>query len=96
LNISISTLHGFVRLRSLGKRTLAKRLSSDDAQTVTSPANGTLAGSDQKATDPEEVHRRIAALKARKPTTTQSMDEIDFEPTQPLRLITPRGPASDQ
>jgi len=51
---------------------------------------------DRKAADDEEVRRRIAALKARKSATTSSIGEFDFDPTQPLRLITPGKPASDK
>ena len=49
---------------------------------------------DRKAADDEEVRRRIAALKARKPATTPSIGEVDFDPTQPLRLITLGKPTS--
>ena len=52
-------------------------------------------GSAQKPIE-DEVRQRIAALKARKPVTTPSLDDFHFDPTQPLRLITPGKPASDK
>jgi len=53
-------------------------------------------GSDRKAADDDEVRRRIAALKARKAATPSSIGEFDFDPTQPLRLITLGKPTSDK
>jgi hypothetical protein len=57
---------------------------------------GGVVGPGQRAVDDEEVRRRIAALKARKPETTPSIGEVDFDPTQPLRIITPGKPVSDK
>ena len=88
LTVSISTLHDFVRLRSLGKRTSAKRAATDETTATTIEPKGGVVGSGQRAAD-DEVRRRIAAVKARKPKATPSIGEFDFDPTQPLRLITP-------
>jgi len=96
LSVSISTLHDFVRLRSLGKRTSAKRAAANEAKATAIEPKGRVVGSGQRAADDEEVRRRIAALKARKPEATPSIGECDFDPTQPLRLITPEKPASDR
>ncbi len=89
LTVSISTLHDFVRLRSLGKRTSAKRAATNEAKATTIEPKRGVVGSGQNAANDEEVRRRIAALKARKPEATPSIDEFDFDPTQPLRLIRP-------
>lgn len=96
LRVSISTLHDFVRLRSQGKRTSAKRAASNEARASAIEPKGGVVGSGQMAADDEEVRRRIAALKARKPEATPSIDEFDFDPTQPLRLITLEKPTSDK
>jgi hypothetical protein len=87
LSVSISTLHDFVRLRSLGKRTSAKRATTDEVKATTIEPKGGVVGSDR---------RRIAALKARKAATPSSIGEFDFDPTQPLRLITLGKPTSDK
>jgi len=50
----------------------------------------------QKPSVDDEVHRRIAALKARKPISKSAPDEFQFDPTQPLRLKRPREPAPDK
>ncbi len=96
LSVSISTLHDFVRLRSLGKRTPPKRAAANEAKASTSEPEGAVVIFGQKAVNDEEARRRIAALKARKPATTPSIGEFDFDPTQPLRLVTPEKPASDK
>ncbi len=96
LSVSISTLHDFVRLRSLGKRTSAKRATTDEVKATTIEPKGGVVGSDRKAADDDEVRRRIAALKARKAATPSSIGEFDFDPTQPLRLITLGKPTSDK
>jgi IS30 family transposase len=96
LTVSISTLHDFVRLRSLGKRPSAKRAAPDGSNAARIEPKGGVVGSGQKAADDEEIRRRIAALKARKSAATPSLDNFDFDPAQPLRLITPGKPASDK
>jgi IS30 family transposase len=87
VSVSVSTLHDFVRVRSLGKRNPAKRAAPNETK-------GALMGTDQKASDDAEVRRRIAALQARTPATTPSIEDIDFDPREPLRLITPGKPSS--
>jgi hypothetical protein len=96
LTVSISTLHDFVRLRSLGKRTSAKRFAANEANASTIEPKGAHMICCQNAADSEETRRRIAALKARKSTATPSLNDFDFDPAQPLRLITPEKPASDK
>jgi IS30 family transposase len=96
LTVSISTLHDFVRLRSLGKRTSAKRAAPDGSNAARIEPKAGVVGSGQRAADDEEIRRRIAALKARKSAVAPSLDNFDFDPAQPLRLITPEKPASDK
>jgi IS30 family transposase len=96
LSVSISTLHDFVRLRSLGKRTSAKRAATDEGKTTSIEPKGGVVSSGQRAADDEEVRRRIAAFKDRKAATTPSRDDFHFDASQPLRLITPEKPASDK
>jgi nitrogen fixation protein FixH len=40
----------------------------------------------------DEVKKRIAALKARKPVTAAALNDLHFDPTQPLRLIARKKP----
>jgi IS30 family transposase len=96
LTVSISTLHDFVRLRSLGKRTSAKRSATNEAKASTIEPKGAHMISGQNAADGEEARRRIAALRARKSAVAPSLDNFDFDPAQPLRLITPEKPALDK
>jgi hypothetical protein len=44
----------------------------------------------------DEVRKRIAALKARKSVTAPSLEDVHFEPTQPLRLIAREKPGPDK
>lgn len=43
-----------------------------------------------------QILQRIAALKARKPVAPPALDDFNFDPTEPLRLITPGKPAVDK
>jgi hypothetical protein len=43
----------------------------------------------------DEVRQRIAALKARKPTTSSPDNGFYFDPSEPLRIINPGEITSD-
>jgi len=92
---SKSTINDFVRLRSRRKRISARRMAADAMSATPSEPKAARVGSAQKPND-DEVRQRIAALKARKAAATPSRDDFYFDPSQPLRLITPEKPRSDQ
>lgn len=96
LRVSISTLHDFVRARSRRKKNSVRRITPD-AMTAAAPIAPKAASVDsgQKPSD-NEVRRRIAAVKARRAVTTPSPDDFHFDPSQPLRLITPGKPESNE
>ncbi len=95
LQVSISTLRDFVRARSRRKRNSARPNATDAVIAAPIAPKATVVDSAQKPSE-EEVQRRIAALKARKPVTAPSVDDFHFDPTQPLRLIKREKLKSDQ
>jgi hypothetical protein len=94
VQVSISTLHDFLRARSCRNRNSARRIAAD--ATIANPIASKSAGGEsvQKPSE-DEVRQRIAAFKARKPVTTPSRDDFHFDPNEPLRLITREKPGSD-
>jgi hypothetical protein len=87
LRVPKSTVNDFVRARSRRRRNAARRISRRVAlPTPTVPKAATLYSG--QGPSEEEVRQRIAALKARKPTTKCDND-FYFDPTEPLRLIDP-------
>jgi len=85
--VSKSAVNNFVRARSRRKRNSARRIAT--AAIIAGPVA-------PKAASVDSVQRqRIATLKARRPVTP-SPDDFQFDPTQPLRLITPEKPGSDK
>ena len=92
--VSKSAVNNFVRARSRRKRNSARRIAT--AAIIAGPVAPKAASVDsvQRLTE-DEVRQRIATLKARRPVTP-SPDDFQFDPTQPLRLITPEKPGSDK
>jgi hypothetical protein len=84
LQVSISTLHDFLRARSRSNRNSATRIAADANPIPPRVADGE---SVRKPSE-DEVRQRIAAFKARKAVATLPRDEFDFDPNEPLRLIT--------
>jgi IS30 family transposase len=93
--VSKSAVNNFVRARSRRKRNSARRIAT--AAIIAGPVapKADSVESARRLTE-DEVRQRIAALKARRPVTRPSLDDFQFDPTQPLRLITPGKPASDK
>jgi hypothetical protein len=91
LQVSISTLHDFLRARSRRNRN-STRIAATIANAVPPRAAG---GESVQQPSEDEVRQRIAAFKARKPVTTPSRDDFHFDPDEPLRLITREKPGSD-
>jgi hypothetical protein len=93
LQVSISTLHDFLRARSRRNKNSARRIAGDGLIAGTIPPRAAGGESVQKPS--EEVRQRITALKARRPVTTPSRDDFHFDPDEPLRLITREKPEPD-
>jgi hypothetical protein len=85
---SKSAVNNFVRARARRCRNAARRFSRSVAMPPPVVPNPATQYSGQGTSD-EEVGQRIAALKARKPTTTSPDKGFYFDPTEPLRLIDP-------
>jgi len=93
--VSKSAVNNFVRARSRRKRNSARRIAT--AAIIAGPVAPKADSVDSAHRLAEdEVRQRIAALKARRPVTRPLPDDFQFDPTQPLRLITPGKPASDK
>ena len=88
-NTSKSSVNRFVRARARKRRKAARQLSRQ--RTVSTPvvSKSVTTRSIERPSD-EELQKRIAALKARKPATTPSTNEFYFDPNEPLRLIDPK------
>jgi hypothetical protein len=83
-----STVNDFVRERARRRRNTTRHISRRVAiPTPVVPKAATLHAGHGPSDD--EVLRRIAVLKARKPATTSSDNDFFFDPTEPLRLIDP-------
>jgi hypothetical protein len=82
VQVTGSGVHDFVRTRSrattnsAGRMTKSNPLAASNAVVKTSPAS----------TSSEEVHRRIAALKARNTAVEQRPHGFEYNPDEPLRL----------
>jgi hypothetical protein len=94
LQVSISTLHDFLRARSRRNRNSEKRIGADTM--IANPIRPRTAGEETvQAPSGDEIRQRIAGFKARKPVTTPSRDDFHFDPNEPLRLITREKPDPD-
>ena len=81
-----STVNDFVRERSRRMRNAARRSSR---KTIPAPIVPTATVPASQGPSEDEVRRRIAALKARKPATEPSTEGFHYNPDEPLRLIDP-------
>lgn len=93
--VSKSAVNNFVRARLRRKRNFARRAATDAMIAAPIAPKAAIVDSAQKPIE-DEVRQRIAALKARKPVTTASLDDFHFDPIQPLRLIARGKPGSDK
>jgi hypothetical protein len=95
VQVSISTLHDFVRARARRKRSSARRIAANARIAAPIAHKAEFLKSGQNPSD-EEVRRRIAAFKARKPVAAPSLNDFHFDPHEPLRLIPREKPEPDQ
>jgi hypothetical protein len=96
VQVTASGLHDFVRTRSRMKRRSTKQVASDPPKSVPASTGAGREDSRQKPSGDDEVRRRIAALKARKPVAAAEPNGFQYDPTEPLRLINPLKPRSDE
>ena len=88
-----STVNDFMRKRSRRRRNAARRISRI---TIPAPIVPIATVPPTQGPSEDEVRRRIAALKARKPAATPSDNGFYFDPTEPLRLIDPGKQKRDE
>jgi seryl-tRNA synthetase len=93
LRVTASGIHAFVRTRSQAKRRLGKRRNSrKDEQRVTSAIRRLKTATPNSASAPssgDEVARKMAALKARRPDAKPTSEPFHFDENEPLRLDKP-------
>jgi predicted TIM-barrel fold metal-dependent hydrolase len=81
-----STVNDFVRERSRRRRNAARRISRI---AIPAPIVPIATVPPRQGPSEDEVRRRIAALKARKPGTEPATHGFHYNPDEPLRLIDP-------
>jgi hypothetical protein len=96
VQVTASGVHDFVRTRSRMKRRSIKQAASDPPKSVPTSTGAGREDSSQKPSGDDEVRRRIAALKARKPVAAAEPNGFQFDPTEPLRLINPSKTSPDK
>lgn len=96
VQVTASGVHDFVRTRSRMKRRPTKRITPDPPKYAPASTGAGLVDSGQKPPADDEVRRRIAALKARKPAAASEPNAFEYDPTEPLRLINPLKPRSHE
>jgi hypothetical protein len=96
VQVTASGVHDFVRTRSRMKRRSTKQITSDPPKTTHASTGTGRVDSIQKPFTDDEVRRRIAALKARKPVVEPEPNGFQFDPTEPLRLINRAKPMPDK
>jgi hypothetical protein len=89
---SRTAVNNFVRAQARKRRNTARKGARGVASST--PVVRKASHSSPGPSD-DEVRRRIAALKARKPAAESSDNGFYFDPTEPLRLIDPRKITSD-
>lgn len=85
---SKTAVNNFVRAQARKRRNAVRKLSR---QTPNPTAVGPKLESERptQGASEDEVRRRIAALKARKPPAEAPADGFHYDPDEPLRLINP-------
>ena len=94
LQVSISTLHDYVRAKSKEARKAAKPLrtsvpSADLHNPESTAPRRSAPQLNQGYPTAEEVQRRIAALKQRPVLPATNPDGFEYNPDEPLRLLKP-------
>jgi IS30 family transposase len=93
VQVSISTLHGFVRTQEKPKRSTGTNAGSKHSvpqgvgKQERTPVPVKLK-SPPTAGIPDEIRRKIAALKEQTPQTEPDTKLFEYDPSQPLHLVT--------
>ena len=90
---SKSAVSRLVRARARRRRNASRQISRQVAMPPSIAAKRAVLHSAPGPSE-NEVQRRIAAMKARKPAITSSDNDFYFDPTEPLRLIPREKPES--
>src|SRR5438034_5098526 len=96
LQVSIRTIHDFVRIRSRSKRTSPKHQAPEPSEKMkvsTARAEGKTA-EEQEIPPVDEVQQRIAALKQRPAPAQTGPKQFHYDPSEPLRLPPKRRKAT--
>jgi IS30 family transposase len=91
VQVSISTIHDFVRLRSRAKRNPPKCQTPGSGEktpvsTTVHDREKTRAPAEKEIFAVDEVHQRIAALKQRTEPRQTSSKQFHYDPSEPLHL----------
>jgi hypothetical protein len=88
--VSVSTLHGFLRVQSRVKKKPAKRqptaLAKISPNAVTLKTMGVNATTRQARPPIDEVQQRIVGLKLRSTPANAGPQQFQYDPNEPLRL----------
>ncbi len=92
---SKSAVNNFMHARSKRRRKAARRIATVSGIAAPIASTAAIPDAAQKPSQ-DEVRKRIAAFKARKPVAAPSLNDFHFDPTQPLRLIAGEKPGPDK
>ena len=87
IQVTASGVHDFVRKRSWDKRKPPRPMASARKEERPAAAMTRVTTTPKSARSPgDEVQRKIAALKARRPGVKPLPEKFQFDPSEPLRL----------
>jgi hypothetical protein len=92
VQVSGSGVHDFVQIRSRREQRSPRRSLKDTTTSTAAPTPqpvGAVTPAGKTGAVVEEVRRKIAALKVRKPVNEPSHKGFQFDPSEPLRLKKP-------
>lgn len=84
---SKTAVNNFVRAQARKRRSVARKLACRATTSMPAVSKSPAPHSTQGPGE-DEIRRRIAALKARKPALEPAADDFHYNPDEPLRLIT--------
>jgi hypothetical protein len=82
VQVTASGIHDFLRTRSRREKSQAIKPTKPTRLPVKRPIEDTL----PKTSSSDEVQRKIAELKARRPTAKPNVSDFEYDPDAPLRL----------
>ena len=99
LQVSASTIHDFVRIRSRREQKSPSRSSKGTTKSLTAPTPHRIETAPPAAKTvaaADEVRREIAVLKVRKSVIEPTPKGFQFDPSEPLRLMKPGKKRADE